>query len=580
MKKSICFFIISFVVLPVSSKDTPATSIAMLHYLTMQSRIIYTIQNNRVALEGVYDSLLNNTDPTIIDSYTQEQVQAMLDRIQDFRMIALQRERLHFLLENAQAQAIYQALPNPLFLLRTRNLNPLSNLVAIGAMAIDSIFKYQNAKNSSQIAFLKENWVLDDKEANGLHQLRTGIWSYMVNIAREHKLETKDTLNEPSIDKFVSHKSDTNLQRKRQFLESNQTLYANYGPYWLDAAEVYYQLGMYQACLNAVRHYEAIQAPIFRKDYDYAHVLPMAIIAASQVYTDNPNDITQQATRYVLITRYVEKLIEHTDENQWVLRYFAAQTYIGLTAGANKDLYFKAAYNLLLNNVRILSVEQEKMLNTYYKGIDEQLLNSLTKEQQFKAQSFIKQLKDYRKKELPPFSDALWINYLTLERVKDEIGISSQEWNEVLHITHKAFLLDVKERCSKEEFNISFSDGFFSGNNSYYLNVPDALLAGSPSISIELREGTPDSAVSWRDDDVQIEVENVDRNAFKDPRIFRAELKLLTKSSFKVETSIPFFPSKKVYYLDIYLNREHGYKTRLHFARPAGENDWKFRYTE
>jgi len=416
------------------SQNNSNTSAAMLNYLATQSRVILSSKNNRLALEDMYNMLINNTNPGIVDQRTQYHMEKMLDDIQRFRLISLQRDRLQFLLENSQAQAITKAMPNPLYMLGSiRDINPVKIIATVALMTLDSVMQYQNAKNEAEIQFLKDNWELDDNESDTIHNLRKETFSFMIDIARAYSLESSDTLNEQSIDAFVSYKFDENLQRRRQALESNRSIYYKYGPYWLELADTYYKLEMYQDCIRAIREYEIIKAPLYRKDYSYAEVLPFVIISAFYVY-NNPVEYSAQ------VTYYLEKLVENTTESQWQLRYFAAQNYLLLASISNKDRNMRAAYALLLDNVRFLSHEQEKLLEIYNNPIDERIARGLTKTQENQAKRIINELKRKRRTELPPLHEALVLNYMALFPLMQEMQISQQQRNDINAILGNAFV--------------------------------------------------------------------------------------------------------------------------------------------
>jgi hypothetical protein len=341
----------------------------MLNYLATEARVISSSKDNRLILEDIYNKLVNNSNPAVIDETTLDFFQVLLGDIENFRIITYQRERLQFLFENQQAQAITQAMPNPLYLLgaiRSSGGNPkvaaLKLVATATTMAIDSAFKYQNAKNDAKLAYLEEDWKLDDNESAVLHNLRSRSFVYTVNITNQYILNMDDTLNETSIDEFVRISLWEATPRKRQALEANRSLYAKYAPYWLELAETYYELELYRECLNAIQEYENVSAPIFRKDKDFARLLPNAIVSAYTVYGNS--------TAYTnLAAQYLRKLIDNTSDSDWALRYFAAQTYISLADDSNRTRNLQAAYDLLLNNVRVLSVEQEKILDEYYSPV-------------------------------------------------------------------------------------------------------------------------------------------------------------------------------------------------------------------
>jgi len=186
-RKSILFVIfLLFQSLSLPAQNIEKTSIVMLNYLATQARIITDSKNNRLVLEDTYNNLVNNSDPTVIDQTTLEFLGNMFGYIQGFRIITYQRERLQYLFENQQAQAITKAMPNPLYLLGTLNSNmsvvtiamaasgdpvaiaklagdSLKTIASFTAMAIDSVFKYKNAMNDAKLAYKQGEWELDDK---------------------------------------------------------------------------------------------------------------------------------------------------------------------------------------------------------------------------------------------------------------------------------------------------------------------------------------------------------------------------------------------------------------------------------
>lgn len=86
---------------------------------------------------------------------------------------------------------------------------------------------------------------------------------------------------------FVSWTAKENLVSKISWLESNQKTYEQFGPYWLELVKDYYDAENYVQCLDSLNHYEKVSTRIFRKDLDYAQVLPMAIISARETMSEN-----------------------------------------------------------------------------------------------------------------------------------------------------------------------------------------------------------------------------------------------------------------------------------------------------
>jgi hypothetical protein len=472
------------------SQRSAATSVAMLNYLATETRLVNTTKNNRLMLEDVYNKLVNNTNPGIVDETTQDFLMILLDDIERFRITSLQRERLQYILENQRAQAITEAMPNPFYLLglagpggittrmnsssQSMNLSgslsgnlsglvgtaagsisgniagsiaktvansvtktvmsPMKLLVPASLMVLDSVMKYQNAVNTAGLDFVKDNWELDDKESAALHNLRSQTFYYMIDVARRNNLGASDTLNEESIDHFVNYCLDENLERRRQSLETNRRLYEKYAPYYLELAKVYYELEMYQECIGAAARYEAVKAPIFRKDYDYAAVLPKVIISGAYMY-----DLTEAYADFA--GKYLDDLVANTTPANWESRYFAAQTYINLAAIENSRSNLERAYTVLLDNVTFLSKQQEERITAYLKPVDETIQNNLSKEQKQQREKVIKELKEARKTETPPLLEPLLVNYRALLMVMDELDTPEQERGRVNAMLDKAFII-------------------------------------------------------------------------------------------------------------------------------------------
>ena len=112
-------------IVPVNEKEITKTneellqnnSLAMLNYITVLTQEINSSKNNRLYLEDVYSSIINDIYPNSIDSRTLSQFKELLKDIEAFRMIDVQRDRIDYLYQQNQAKALRAAVPNPLGLL-------------------------------------------------------------------------------------------------------------------------------------------------------------------------------------------------------------------------------------------------------------------------------------------------------------------------------------------------------------------------------------------------------------------------------------------------------------------------------
>ena len=97
-------------------------AVNMLNYIMTITQEINNSKESRLYLESAYSSLINNSDPGLIDTRTQERITNILDTLEQYRMIAEKRERLRYIYEQNRAQALRQAIPDPVGLLLHRQI--------------------------------------------------------------------------------------------------------------------------------------------------------------------------------------------------------------------------------------------------------------------------------------------------------------------------------------------------------------------------------------------------------------------------------------------------------------------------
>lgn len=410
--------------------DAQANAIAMLNYITVLTQDINASKNSRLYMEEAYSSLINNTYPNAVDSRTLSQLTRLLDTMESYRMVAVKRDRLEYIYEQNQAQAIRAAIPNPLGMISAvQSYRPSKIAAALAYMAIDSITSYTTYTSETELQFLKDGWALDDEEASVLHESRKSTFAYIINIVGEYDLPGDLTLTENSVEEFVKWKNNDNVVSRIQFLESNQTAYQSYGGYWLLLAQSYYDNGNFSKCLDAILVYEGMNTRIFRKDYELAKVLPSVISAAEEVYSG-----AEYADAAV---RYVQMLLGNTDHNDWALRYYAAQVYGDLFAQTNNDFYLKNAYDIALDNVNYLVSEQQRLNAAYLAPVQKTAVpKDATKSEKKQIENANKTLEESRKTELPPVYEPLRLNCDLLFSLADILKVSESEQQKIDGILH------------------------------------------------------------------------------------------------------------------------------------------------
>ena len=362
-------------------------SFSMMYYLAITAEKIRTSKDNRLILDDIYTSLLNDINPGAVDEITQDHLRNLRDIIKAYRGITVKRERLQYIYNQEKAAAIRSAVPNPLAILSVTNAFDWKKLaVTVVYTAVDSYNSYKSASENADKAFLMSGWDLDDEETATVQKNRDRAFDYMTDMVQEYHLEGRLTLNEKSIEKFAEICAIESAPEKIRRLVSEEETYKLLGKYWLELADCYFETDKYEKCLECVNKYNELATGIYRKDYDYVQILPKAIVAAQSVYTDE---------------QYVSVLKDYAVKGQRSLN----ETYL-------KD------------------VQEVKVEEPDYKYMDEKEKKEKKKEyeeEQKRVKKYNKALKEERITELPSLYEPLVVNCELLFALADELGISDTE---------------------------------------------------------------------------------------------------------------------------------------------------------
>ncbi len=408
-------------------------AIAMLYHLATTTEEICISKNNRVILEDIYTALLNEINPGAIDETTQDHLENIRSVIGDFLNIQSKREQLQYIYNQQQAAAVKEAVPDPLAILSmTNSLNWKKLAINVVYTVVDSYTNYKSANNSADQEFFLSGWELDDKEMDVVRKNRDSAFDYMTDIVQQYGSEEdkkalgKLTLNEKAITDFAEICVIDEVYRKIERLTSKEETYKLFGNYWLELADCYFEIENYEKCLECVKEYNDLEIDIFRKDFNIVPILPKAITAARAVYTGD--EYIQQATSFA------DAIIENANDDEWSVRYFAAQTYMDLFAKTNNRDYLETAYKIIKENVTVLIEEQDNLNKTYLADVqkatlDEKQAKKLSdkekKSEQKRIDAYNAALEDARKKELPPLYEPLVLNCDLLFALAEELEIDN-----------------------------------------------------------------------------------------------------------------------------------------------------------
>lgn len=415
-------------------------SFSMMYYLAITAEEIRTSKDNRLILDDIYTSLLNDINPGAVDEITQDHLKNLRDIIKSYLSISTKRERLQYIYNQDKAAAIRSAVPNPLAILSMTNSYDWKKLaVSVVYSAVDSYNNYKNASENADKAFLMSGWELDDEEVATVQKNRDRAFDYMVDMVQEYGLDGTLTLNEKAIEKFAEICDIESVPERIRRLVSEEETYKLLGNYWLELADCYFETDKYEKALECVDKYNELSTGIYRQDFNYVKILPKAIVAAQNVFSNEPN-------QYISRTEaYADAILKNTpkDEDNWSTRYFASQVYLDLYARTDDAQYLKKAYDIAYDNVTILLQGQRDLNTTYlnevkevtveepdYKYLseeDQKKKKQEYKDEQKRAKEYNKALKKERKTELPALYEPLVVNCELLFALADEIGISDAD---------------------------------------------------------------------------------------------------------------------------------------------------------
>ena len=473
-------------------------SFSMMYYLAITAEEIRTSKDNRLILDDIYTSLLNDINPGAVDEITQDHLKNLRDIIKAYRNISVKRDRLQYIYNQDKAAAMRSAVPNPIAILSMANSLDWKRLaVSVVYAAVDSYNSYKTASENADKAFLMSGWELDDEEIATVQKNRDRAFDYMVDMVQEYHLDGLKTLNEKAIEKFAEICAIESIPERISRLRSEEETYSLLGNYWLELADCYFQTDRYDKCLECVERYNELATGIYRKDYNYVQILPKAIVAAQNTYT---------GSKYVSTTKeFADAIIQNTSTEDWSTRYFVAQVYLDLYTRTNDQTYLKSAYKIAYDNVTVLLQGQRDLNSTYlaevqevtaeepdYKYLSEQ--EKKEKEAEFKeekkrAKTYNKALKEARVTELPSLYEPLVINCELLFALADELNISDAEEKEIEAILKTSTYGTFISKPINDAFSFTVPAGDYSISfDKDDIGIPAELLTAGSVVTVTVTE--------------------------------------------------------------------------------------------
>lgn len=496
--------------------EVQRNSVNMMNYIAVLMQQVIASKSNRLQLESLYSDLLNNVSPNAVDANTLDEIDQVLDTLENYRMLSVKRDRLKIIYERAQADAIKQAIPNPLSLLSAIESRSAAQLLASAVyMDIDSAASYASAMSDAETEYMQSGWELDDQESENLHNARKGMFSYTVQTVSEYELPGSIALNEEAVSSFVSWEGEQVANRLR-FFEKNSDVYCGLGAYWLLLAQSYQEHANYEECIRAIEVYEQYSTGILRKDRTYAKALTVALLASEQLDDQTYLDHGK---------RWAEAILLNSAEDDWALRYYAAQTYVALAGKSGDSGYLALAYETALDNANELLAKQRDLNDTYLAPLaklDRAANLPWSSDEEKERDSYNKMLESERKVELAPLYEPLLMNLELIRAIcteHPEVVPDTAMADEIVHGAGSLFLvpaLDTRYTFSSGESTQEAPGVVYDCTE---LRVPATLVTASATISSEvIADGETTTIDDWS-------LDHVDRDDSEDVSAFVAVYK-------------------------------------------------------
>lgn len=505
-------------------------SFSMMYYLAITAESIRTAKDNRLALDDIYDTLLNDINPGAIDEITQEHLQSLRDIIKSYRNISTKRDRLQYNYNQNKAAAMRSAIPNPIAIFSTTQSLDWKKL-AVNAVytVLDSYTNYKSSNANAENEYLMSGWNLDDEELANIQKNRERAFDYMLDMVQEYELDGLKTLSEEDIQLFteICTTIDSPTEKIKR-LKAEEQKYEMLGNYWYELANCYFENVQYEQCIECTEKYIELSSGIYRVDNNLVLLLPKSIVAAQNTYYGD---------KYVSdIDGYAKMIMENTTSKDWSERYFVAQVYIDLYKKTSKQQYLKDAYKIISENVTVLLDGQREINDIYLSEVKEEVAvnpktnreyNFLTKEKQKernkeyaaekkRVKRYNESLKKARKTELITLYEPLVLNCELLFALADKAKIGQEEKDDMDDILkNNIFLVEPIQNAysfwkNSEEYNAELSKS--------EITLPASLLTSGSEIEISIT-----------DDDGKVVLD--------DCKVTRVEREGTTMDTFKVRIS-------------------------------------------
>jgi len=271
-----------------ASANTEATSEAAADTIAFINHINYVVEtirsyNNVIVLEQEYRKI--SVDNLNLNKIPDEEVLGwivtMLDTLKEMRMDERQRSRAQYVLErNLNQKLVDNFLKGSIggvvngVKSSTKGIIPglFTAVDSVLSQSIDTFVEYKNIQKTISETNEEEQFKLDTKKLEKLHELNVSLLKAEWGMIRKYKLDDALRISGENVRKLVDCLKDTERRRIYRRLIPMEHVFTVYPTYWYYRTMLAVENENMSDAIRAAEHFEKVNRGLFRSDLMAASV--------------------------------------------------------------------------------------------------------------------------------------------------------------------------------------------------------------------------------------------------------------------------------------------------------------------
>jgi len=265
-----------------STSEAAADTIAFINHINYVVETIHSY-NNVIVLEQEYKKI--SVDNLNLNKIPDEEVLGwivtMLDTLKEMRMDERQRSRAQYVLERSLNQKLVDnflkgsigGVVNGVKSSTTGIIPGLFTAVdSVLSQSIDTFIEYKNIQRTISETNEEEQFKLDTKKLEKLHELNVSLLKAEWGMIRKYKLDDALRISGENVRKLVDCLKDTERRRIYRRLIPMEHVFTVYPTYWYYRTMLAVENGNMPDAIRAAEHFEKVNRGLFRCDLMAASV--------------------------------------------------------------------------------------------------------------------------------------------------------------------------------------------------------------------------------------------------------------------------------------------------------------------